>query len=61
LLSKEYAANRRALINPDRAIDEPEPGIVVNHGDTTYFTVIDKDRNAVSFINSLFESFGSAL
>lgn len=61
LLSKEYAARRRALINPDRAIEEPEPGIVVNHSDTTYFTVIDKDRNAVSFINSLFENFGSGI
>ena len=61
LLSKEYAANRRALINPDRVIEEPEPGIVVNHSDTTYFTVVDKDRNAVSFINSLFESFGSGI
>lgn len=61
LLSKEYAAGRRALINPDRAIEEPEPGIVVNHSDTTYFTVVDKDRNAVSFINSLFESFGSGI
>lgn len=61
LLSKEYAAGRRALINPDRAIEAPEPGVVVNHSDTTYFTVVDKDRNAVSFINSLFESFGSGI
>jgi gamma-glutamyltranspeptidase/glutathione hydrolase len=61
LLSKEYAAGRRALINPERAIETPEPGVVVNESDTTYFTVIDKDRNAVSFINSLFEEFGSGI
>jgi gamma-glutamyltranspeptidase/glutathione hydrolase len=61
LLSKEYAASRRALIHPDRVIESPEPGIVVNHSDTVYFTVVDKDRNAVSFINSLFESFGSGI
>jgi gamma-glutamyltranspeptidase/glutathione hydrolase len=61
LLSKDYAAGRRALIQPDRVIESPEPGIVVNHSDTTYFTVVDKDRNAVSFINSLFESFGSGI
>ena len=61
LLSKDYAAGRRALINPDRVIESPEPGVVVNHSDTVYFTVVDKDRNAVSFINSIFESFGSGI
>ncbi|MEK6289003.1 MAG: gamma-glutamyltransferase [Acidobacteriota bacterium] len=61
LLSKEYAAGRRALIKPDRVIETPEPGVVINHNDTVYFTVVDKDRNAVSFINSLFESFGSGI
>jgi gamma-glutamyltranspeptidase / glutathione hydrolase len=61
LLSKKYAAGRRALINPDRAIEEAEPGIVINHSDTTYFSVVDKDRNAVSFINSIYENFGSGI
>ncbi|HXG94729.1 MAG TPA: gamma-glutamyltransferase [Blastocatellia bacterium] len=61
LLSKQYAAERRKLINSDRAMDEAEPGLVPNHSDTTYFTVVDKDRNAVSFINSLYESFGSGI
>jgi gamma-glutamyltranspeptidase/glutathione hydrolase len=61
LLSKDYAASRRKLIDPDKAIDEPVPGTILNDGDTTYFTVVDKDRNAVSFINSLFEAFGSGI
>jgi gamma-glutamyltranspeptidase/glutathione hydrolase len=61
LLSKEYAATRRKLINPDRAIESPLPGKVASGSDTTYFTVIDKDRNAVSFINSVYESFGSGV
>ncbi len=62
LLSKQYAAARRALIDPNKAIPSPEPGVVaLNNGDTTYFTVVDKDRNAVSFINSLFEAFGSGI
>jgi gamma-glutamyltranspeptidase/glutathione hydrolase len=61
LLSKEYAASRRALINPERAIADPEAGVVTGESDTTYFTVVDKDRNAVSFINSLFEEFGSGI
>src|SRR5262245_35743784 len=61
LLSKDYAATRRALINPDKAIDPPAYGDVRLGSDTTYFTVVDKDRNAVSFINSLFNSFGSGV
>jgi gamma-glutamyltranspeptidase / glutathione hydrolase len=61
LLSKEYAAKRRALINPDKAIDPPAHGDIKMGSDTTYFTVVDKDRNAVSFINSIFNSFGSGI
>ena len=60
LISKEYAAERRKLISPTQAMPNPRPGIRQT-GDTVYLTVVDKDRNAVSFINSLFESFGSGL
>src|ERR1051325_922180 len=61
LLSKDYAAKRRALINPNKALDSPPPGDVKAGSDTTYFTVVDKDGNAVSFINSLFDAFGSGI
>ena len=61
LLSKEYAAKRRALIDPNRALDSPPPGEVNLGSDTTYLTVVDKDGNAVSFINSLFDAFGSGV
>jgi gamma-glutamyltranspeptidase/glutathione hydrolase len=61
LLSKDYAARRRALIDPHKAIDAPAYGDVRMGSDTTYFTVVDKDRTAVSFINSLFNSFGSGV
>jgi gamma-glutamyltranspeptidase/glutathione hydrolase len=61
LLSKEYAAKRRTLIDPNKALDSPLPGEVNVGSDTTYFTVVDKDGNAVSFINSLFDSFGSGV
>lgn len=61
LLSKEYAAKRRALIDPTRALDSPPPGDINLGSDTTYLTVVDKDGNAVSFINSLFDAFGSGV
>jgi gamma-glutamyltranspeptidase/glutathione hydrolase len=61
LLSKDYAAKRRALIDPAKAIDPPPYGEFKTGTDTTYFTVVDKDRMAVSFINSLFNSFGSGI
>jgi gamma-glutamyltranspeptidase/glutathione hydrolase len=59
LISKTYAAERRKLISRTHAMPNPGPGL---HGsDTVYLTVVDRDRNAVSFINSLFETFGSGL
>ena len=61
LLSKDYAAKRRALIDPNKALDSPPPGALNVGSDTTYFTVVDKDGNAVSFINSLFDAFGSGI
>jgi gamma-glutamyltranspeptidase/glutathione hydrolase len=61
LLSKDYATKRRGLIDPQKAIDPPAYGDVRMGSDTTYFTVVDKDRNAVSFINSIFNSFGSGI
>ena len=61
LVSKEYAARRRALINPDKAIDPPLYGDIKVGSDTTYFSIVDKDRNAVSFINSIFHAFGSGI
>lgn len=61
LLSKEYAAQRRKLIKPGAVLDSPPAGVPLSKGETTYFTVVDKDRNAVSFINSLYEHFGSGI
>jgi gamma-glutamyltranspeptidase/glutathione hydrolase len=60
LLTKEYAAQRRALIQPDRALEIVAPG-QPEHRDTVYLTVVDGQGNAVSFINSLYYGFGSGL
>ncbi len=60
LLSKEYAARQRARIQPDAAVELMAPGMP-EHKDTVYLTVVDREGNAVSFINSLYYGFGSGL
>ena len=59
LISKPYADARRELIDPRRAALDVAPGQPFDYGDTVYLTVVDKDRNAVSLIESIFGSFGS--
>jgi gamma-glutamyltranspeptidase/glutathione hydrolase len=58
LISKEYAATRAPLIHRDRANDRPIPGEPAA-ADTIYLTVVDRDFNAVSLIQSNFVGFGS--
>ena len=58
LLSKEYAKHRAALINPARANCNVEAGDPVG-SNTTYLTVVDKDGNIASWIQSVYGSFGS--
>ena len=58
LISKTYAAKRRKLIDPSRASSNPAPGQPLQ-ADTIYLTVVDKDFNCVSLIQSNFHGFGS--
>ncbi len=60
LLSPAYTAERRRLIQMDRAGD-PAPGIPPAGDDTVYLTVVDEQRNAVSFINSNYQGIGSGM
>ena len=60
LLSGDEAAAIRAKINIDTA-STPELSRRIEHTDTTYLTVVDRDLNAVSFINSLFAGFGTGI
>ena len=60
LVSKEYAARRKAAIDPHRAKVEVSAGLAPQRqGETSYFCVVDAQGNAVSFIHSLFHFFGS--
>ncbi|NNE71045.1 MAG: gamma-glutamyltransferase [Rhodothermales bacterium] len=62
LLSKEYAARRRALIRTDRAMDfVPDGDPLLESGDTIYLTVADKDGMMVSLIQSNYAGMGSGL
>jgi gamma-glutamyltranspeptidase/glutathione hydrolase len=60
LAGKAYAARLAAGIDPSRAagrVEIPE----LAHTDTVYLTVVDEDRLAVSFINSLYSGFGTGI
>ena len=64
LTSGQYLGSMRALIDDARAMPHlPAPGeaMLPRHADTVYLTVVDRDGNACSFINSLFQSFGSGI
>jgi gamma-glutamyltranspeptidase / glutathione hydrolase len=59
LLDKKFAAKLASLIDMKKRAklpSAPSPG-----NDTVYLTVVDRDRKAVSFINSLYSSFGVGL
>lgn len=62
LISKDYAAKRRALISSDKAlVGVPAGEVRLSHGDTIYLSVVDKDHNCCSLIQSNFHGFGSKL
>jgi len=61
MLSDEFAQKQYARIRVDRALSQPIESALPNHRDTVYLTVVDEQRNACSFINSVFDSWGSGL
>ena len=72
MVSKEYAAQRRTEIDPNKAASDYKPLTVAGHaprleeppparGDTIYLTVADRNGYVVSLIQSIFENFGSGI
>jgi gamma-glutamyltranspeptidase/glutathione hydrolase len=60
MLSKEYARQRAHLIDPGKANCQVAPGTPPT-SDTTYLSVVDREGNIVSLIQSNYEAFGSGV
>jgi len=61
IISAEYAASLRGMIDPDNALDPLPPSPLTPHKSTVYISVVDRDRNACSFINTVYYGFGSGI
>jgi gamma-glutamyltranspeptidase/glutathione hydrolase len=59
LIDKGFAARLAAQI--DRSVRVPLPPVPASAGNTVYVTVVDRDRTAVSIINSLYSQFGCGI
>jgi gamma-glutamyltranspeptidase/glutathione hydrolase len=60
LLSKDYARDRAKLIDPAQANCDVTAGKPPG-SDTTYLSVVDRDGNIVSLIQSNYDAFGSGI
>jgi gamma-glutamyltranspeptidase/glutathione hydrolase len=58
LLDRRTAERLAGMISLDRAADT---NVAMPQSDTIYLTVVDRQRLAVSFINSVYEAFGSGI
>ncbi|MBN8482486.1 MAG: gamma-glutamyltransferase [Xanthomonadales bacterium] len=61
LISKEYAAERRKLIDMDKAATTVAAGEFKTQGDTIYLTTADRFGNMVSLIQSNYRGMGSGM
>lgn len=62
MISSEYLAERAKLFNPEKASDSLEHGSPAYlSSDTVYFACSDSEGNAISFINSNYAGFGTAI
>jgi gamma-glutamyltranspeptidase/glutathione hydrolase len=61
MLSDEFIAERRSRMNPTRAQERVDPGPLRTKSETIYLSVADAEGNMVSFINSIYDYFGSGI
>ncbi len=61
MLSKAYADEMRTHIRRDCVMGALPPSPFPTHNDTVYIAIVDGEGNAISFINSIFDGFGSGL
>ena len=61
LLTDEFIAERRRHMNTTRAQERVDPGPARTKSETIYLTVADAEGNMVSFINSIYDYFGSGI
>ncbi|MEW6178652.1 MAG: gamma-glutamyltransferase family protein [Chloroflexota bacterium] len=61
LLSKDYADERRKLINPKRAAEKVQHGQPFSTSDTVYLCAVDGEGNGCSLINSNYMGFGTGI
>ncbi|KAJ6088589.1 hypothetical protein N7486_009850 [Penicillium sp. IBT 16267x] len=62
LLAREYLAERAKLFSPAGVAELLDHGSPAhNHCDTVYFAVTDREGNGMSFINSNYNGFGTAI
>ena len=61
LLTDEFIAARRRNLDPTRAKERVDPGPARTKSETIYLSVADSAGNMVSFINSIYDYFGSGI
>jgi len=61
LLSKDFAASRAKLIDPNKANCNVGPATSLPGSSTIYLSTVDRDGNMVSLIQSNFSDFGSGV
>jgi gamma-glutamyltranspeptidase/glutathione hydrolase len=61
MLSDAFITARRQLLDPRRAQERVDPGPARTRSETVYLTTADAEGNMVSFINSIYDYFGSGV